>query len=81
VAKTIPPNQLIIQRCVGTGKEEYSDQVEFLLYLQGALGRRTQGAKILLYACTTLAHSDLVEPEGFEGWWEDARSSSTEELQ
>lgn len=81
VAKTIPPNKLIVQRCVSTGADKYSDQVEFLLYLQTALVRRQQGAKILLHACTTLAHNDLIEAEGFEAWWADARSSSSDELQ
>lgn len=81
VAKTIPPNQLIVQRCVSTGRDEYSDQLEFLLYLQTAVLRRPQGAKILLFACTTLAHDDLIEAEGFEAWWEDPRSSASNELQ
>lgn len=80
VAKTLLPNKLIIERCVGTGREQYEDQVEFLLYMQNDAMRRQQGAKILLHVCTSLAHNDLVEPEGFEAWWEDARSSSSEEL-
>ena len=80
VAKTLPRNKLIVERCVSTGREEYTDQVEFLLYMQNDLLRRQQGAKILLHACTTLAHSDLVEPEGVEAWWGDPRSSSSDEL-
>ena len=81
VSKTIPPNKLIVQRCVSTGRDEYSDQTEFLLYLQTATLRRPQGAKILLHVCTTLAHNDLIEAEGFEAWWEDPRSSASDELQ
>ncbi|KAK5168877.1 translation initiation factor eIF-2B epsilon subunit, GEF [Saxophila tyrrhenica] len=81
VSKVVPPNKLLIQRCVGTDKEEYSEQVEFLLYMQTDLVHRQQGDKILLFACNVLAHDDLVEAEGFEQWWEDPRSSASEELQ
>lgn len=81
VAKVIPPNMLLVERCVLTGKDEYGEQVEFLLYMQADLVRRQQGDKILLFACNTLAQEDLVEAEGFEQWWNDPRSSATDELQ
>ena len=81
VTKTLPPNTLLVQRCVGTEKDEYSEQVEFLLYMQTDLVHRQQGEKLLLFACNALAHHDLVEAEGFEQWWQDPRSSATDELQ
>ena len=81
VAKVLLPNKMLIERCVLTEKDEYSEQVEFLLYMQTDLVHRVQGDKILLFACNALAHNDLIEAEGFEQWWEDPRSSSTEELQ
>ena len=81
VARVLPPNKMLIERCVLTGKDEYGEQVEFLLYMQTDLVHRVQGDKILLFACNVLAHNDLVEAEGFEQWWEDARSSSTDDLQ
>jgi translation initiation factor eIF-2B subunit epsilon len=80
VSKTLPPNKLLIQRCVSTDKEEFSEQVEFLLYMQTDLVHRQQGDKILLFASNVLAHDDLIEAEGFEQWWEDPRSSATDEL-
>ena len=80
VAKVLTPYKLLIQRCVATGKDEYSEQVEFLLFMQTDLVRRQQGVKILLFACNVLAHDDLVEAEGFEQWWDDPRSSATDEL-
>ncbi len=81
VSKVLPPSKLLIQRCVATDRDEYSEQVEFLLYLQTDLVHRQQGDKILLFASNVLASDDLVEAEGFEQWWEDPRSSATEELQ
>ncbi len=80
VSKTLSPNKLLIQRSVSTNKEEFSEQVEFLLYMQTDLVHRQQGDKILLFVCNVLAHDDLIEAEGFEQWWEDPRSSATEEL-
>ena len=80
VTKVLPPNKLLIERCVATEKDEYSEQVEFLLFVQTDLVRRQQGDKILLFTCNALAHDDLVEAEGFEQWWNDPKSSATEEL-
>ena len=81
VNKVIPPYDRLIQGCVATGKDEFSEQVEFLLDLQKDLLRRHQGDKILLSVSYVLADDDLVEPEGFEQWWNDPRSSASEELQ
>ena len=81
VAKTLPPNKMLVQRCVTTDRDAYVEQVEFLLYMQNDLVHRQQGDKILLFASNTLAHNDLVEAEGFEHWWNDPRSSATDELQ
>ena len=80
VANVLLPNKLLIERCVATERDEYSEQVEFLLFMQTDLVRRQQGDKILLFASNALAHGDLVEAEGFEQWWNDPRSSATEEL-
>lgn len=80
VAKVLPPNKLLVQRCVRTETEDYAEQVEFLLYVQNDLVHRKEGSKILLFACYALSQEDLVEAEGFEEWWGDERSAATEEL-
>lgn len=77
-AKTIEPYKLIVQRAVGEDPEE---QVELLLYLQTALLHRVQGSKIFLHACTSMAFSDLIDSDGVGAWWNDARSSSSDELE
>ena len=80
VAKVLPSNKLLVKRCVVTEKNECYEQVEFLLYMQTDLVHRQQGDKILLFACNTLAHNDLVEAEGFEQWWNDPRSSASDAM-
>jgi translation initiation factor eIF-2B subunit epsilon len=78
IDKVLLPNTLLVKRCVSTDK--VSEQVEFLLYMQTDLVHRQQGEKILLFACNSLASVDLIEPEGFFQWWDDERSSATDEL-
>lgn len=80
VTKVLPPNKLLVQRCVRTETENYAEQVEFLLYMQTDLVHRKEGSKILLFACYALSQEDLVEAEGFEEWWADERGSATDEL-
>ncbi|CAK4034422.1 translation initiation factor eIF-2B subunit epsilon [Lecanosticta acicola] len=56
-------------------------QAELLLFLQTDLVHRPQGEKILLFLSNALATSDMVEAEAFEAWWNDARSSASEQLE
>lgn len=81
VAEVLPSYKMLVEKCVVTGKDEYSEQVDFLLHLQKDLVHRQQGDKILLFVSNVLATNDLVEAEGFEEWWNDPRGSATEELQ
>ena len=76
-AQVIGPNQLLIKANV---KEE-DEQAEFMLFLQTDLVHRKAGEKILLFASNELATKDLIEAEGFEAWWNDPRSSATDELE
>ncbi|EMC95552.1 hypothetical protein BAUCODRAFT_108930 [Baudoinia panamericana UAMH 10762] len=76
VAEAISPNQRLVRACVKAVEE----QAEFMLFLQTDLVHRPQGSKTLLFASNTLATQDLVEAEGFEQWWEDERSSASEDL-
>lgn len=81
VENVIPPYKLLVQRCVRTGTEDYSEQADFLLYMQTDLAHRKLGSKILLFAGIALNKQDLVEAEGFEEWWEDKRSKASDELE
>ncbi|KAI5363978.1 Putative W2 domain, hexapeptide transferase, nucleotide-diphospho-sugar transferase [Septoria linicola] len=56
------------------------EQAAWLLYLQTDLVHRNQGEKILLFLSNALAHQDIIEPEGFEKWWNDPRSSASPEM-
>lgn len=79
--KVIPPNKLLIEKCVLDHQQaQKTEQVEFLLFMQTDLVHRKQGDKILLFVCYALATNDLVEAEGFEQWWNDERSTASEEL-
>lgn len=80
VADVLPSYKLLVEKCVVTGKDEYSEQVDFLLHLQKDLVHRQQGDKILLFVSNVLATNDLIEAEGFEQWWNDPRSAASEEL-
>lgn len=81
VAQTLPPNRLLVERCVlDRGAAVRGEQVEFLLFLQADLVHRAQGSKLLLFACNALAQGELVDDEGLEQWLADPRSSATEEL-
>ncbi|KAF2772533.1 heat shock transcription factor 2 [Teratosphaeria nubilosa] len=78
VAATIPKNTRLVKGCVNIKEED--EQAEFLLLLQSDLVHRQQGDKILLFACNALATNDLMEAEGFEQWWNDPKSSETDDL-
>ncbi|PPJ59459.1 hypothetical protein CBER1_02408 [Cercospora berteroae] len=76
VDKLIPAYKEIITAYVDSEEE----QASWLLYLQTDLVHRGQGDKILLFLSNALAHQDIIEPEGFERWWNDPRSSASAEL-
>ncbi|KAF2272152.1 translation initiation factor eIF-2B subunit epsilon [Westerdykella ornata] len=56
------------------------DQVDFMLLLQNELLHRESGDVILLTAATKLIELDSIQEEGMQQWWEDERSTETEEL-
>ncbi|KAI9801632.1 MAG: hypothetical protein M1833_002314 [Piccolia ochrophora] len=51
------------------------DQVDFLLTLQRDLIHRNKGESVLLFTAKELYDMDILEEEGFNQWWQDARSS------
>ncbi|KAK5732225.1 translation initiation factor eIF-2B epsilon subunit, GEF [Elasticomyces elasticus] len=73
----IMTNQRLITACV----KEAGEQAEFLLFLQIDLLHRQQGGEVLLHAAYVLAIEDFVDSVGLQEWWDDSRSSRTQELQ
>ncbi|KAJ5637911.1 translation initiation factor eIF-2B subunit epsilon [Penicillium lividum] len=61
-------------------KNEKKDQVDLLLQLQQDLVHRNKGANILLFSAKVLYDLELVDEEAYDQWWNDARSSESEEM-
>ncbi|CAG8906430.1 unnamed protein product [Penicillium egyptiacum] len=61
-------------------KEEKKDQVDLLLSLQNDLIHRNKGDMVLLFTAKSLYELDLIEEEAYEQWWNDERSSNSEEM-
>ena len=76
VSELIPSYTEIITAYVASDEE----QAAWLLYLQTDLVHRNQGSKILLFLSNALAVDDTFDADGFEMWWNDPKSSATEEL-
>jgi translation initiation factor eIF-2B subunit epsilon len=51
-----------------------------MLLLQADLSHRDNGDSILLSAATKLTELDSIEEDGILQWWEDDKSSETEDL-
>lgn len=73
-----PQYNRLVKGCVPSDEED--DQAEFLLFIQTDLTHRAQGEKMMLFMSNALATNDLIEAEGFEKWWNDERSSASEQL-
>jgi translation initiation factor eIF-2B subunit epsilon len=61
-------------------KEQKNDQVDLLLALQHDLIHRNKGDTVLLFTAKSLYELDLIEEEAYDQWWNDERSSNTEEM-
>ncbi|KAJ5363170.1 hypothetical protein N7541_004014 [Penicillium brevicompactum] len=61
-------------------QDQKKDQVDLLLMLQQDLITRSKGDTVLLFAAKSLYELELVEEEAYDQWWNDERSSNTEEL-
>lgn len=61
-------------------KDEKNDQVDLLLQLQQDLVHRNKGDTILLFTAKELYELEVVDEEAYEQWWDDERSSNSEEL-
>lgn len=60
--------------------DQKPDQVDLLLLIQQDLVHRNKGDTILLFTAKELYDLEIVDEEAYEQWWEDERSSSTEEM-
>ena len=56
-----------------TEEQEKKDQVDLLLLIQRECMEREKGEQLLLFVVKELYEGDVVEEEGVEQWWEDAR--------
>ncbi|KAK5687708.1 translation initiation factor eIF-2B epsilon subunit, GEF [Elasticomyces elasticus] len=73
----IKSNKRLIEACVA----DTDEQAEFLYLLQVDLVHREQGDAILSRAAEALVKVDLVDGDSLTQWWEEKRSSATQELQ
>jgi translation initiation factor eIF-2B subunit epsilon len=67
----------LIDVAVGRSKK-IEDQVDFVVCAQKDLTHRGKGDVILFALCKELYENEVIEEEGFEAWWEDARTVETE---
>lgn len=71
----------IVERIVfDRDHDDKPDQVDLLLLIQKDLVGRDKGETLLLFTSKELYDLELVDEEAFEQWWEDERSSNTEEM-
>lgn len=60
--------------------QSVAEQVDFMLDVQRYLGKRKDGAKILLFFTKDLYDLEVFEEESILAWWADDRSKSDEEM-
>jgi len=61
-------------------KQKKSDQVDFLMLMQRDLVHRRKGEMVMLFTVKELYDMEILEEEGVEQWWEDPKSSDTDEM-
>ncbi|PYI30234.1 translation initiation factor eif-2b epsilon subunit [Aspergillus indologenus CBS 114.80] len=61
-------------------REDKPDQVDLLVLLQQDLVHRSRGDTVLLFIAKELYDLEIIDEEAYEQWWDDERSSSTEEM-
>ncbi|KAL6710550.1 translation initiation factor eIF-2B epsilon subunit, GEF [Coniothyrium glycines] len=81
VAQVFGQHKELIDRSIfDKSAAEKTDQVDFMLLLQADLSHKENGDTILLQAATKLVELDSVEEDGIIQWWEDDKSSESEEM-
>jgi len=81
IAQVFGQHKELIDRAIfDKSADSKTDQVDFMLLLQADLSHRENGDSILLSAATKLTELDSIEEDGILQWWEDEKSSESEEL-
>lgn len=81
VAQVFGQHKELIDRAIfDKNQSDKADQVDFMLLLQAELSHKDSGDAILLSAATKLVELDSVEEDGMVQWWEDEKSSETEDM-
>lgn len=81
VAQVFGQHKDLIDRAIfDKNADSKTDQIDLMLLLQADLSHRENGDAILLSAATKLTELDSVEEDGILQWWEDDKSSESEEL-
>jgi translation initiation factor eIF-2B subunit epsilon len=81
IAQVFGQHKELIDRAIfDKNSSSKTDQVDFMLLLQADLIHRENGDAVLLSAATKLTELDSVEEDGILQWWEDERSSESEDL-
>ncbi len=62
-------------------KKNFDDQADFLLSVQKDLVHRENGEVVLFALCKQLYDLEVIEEEGFDAWWDNPKSTETDELQ
>ena len=84
--EVLSANREIIERTLfDSSNAQKSDQVDFLLLVQGELAKRPDGDSLLKSICYDLYmlddfEKDLFDVDAFKQWWQDKRSTETQEM-
>lgn len=84
--EVLSANREIIERTLFDSSDaQKSDQVDFLLLVQGDLAKRADGDTLLKSICYDLYmlddfEKDLFDVDAFKQWWQDKRSTETQDM-
>jgi translation initiation factor eIF-2B subunit epsilon len=82
VNNTLPKFKSLLERTMfDKADDDKPDQVDFMLSLQTDAVSRKDGDLLLLHVATKLVELDVIDAEGIEQWWDDAKSSADEGMQ
>lgn len=81
IAQVFGQHKELIDRAIfDKNEDKKADQNDFMLLLQADLSHRDNGDAILLSAATKLIELESIEEAGLFQWWEDEKSSESEDL-
>lgn len=72
-------HKALLQRVfLDVAADKKTDQIDFLLLVQGGVVGRPDGGQFLLFVTRDLYEQEVLEEDGVLQWWNDARSSEGE---